>query len=117
MNINLKKKTGESISLTHIEESGSRYIKFNDGTMICYGQVGYIDYAAERHNTITFPRPFINIPAITITPYAVYVPNDPRFCPTYSSAHSYIHDETNTGFISECCYCAKNAWIAIGRWK
>ena len=59
MDINLQKRNGEMISIgSGIAESGKGYIRFNDGTQICYG---YISNAYNK-TTITYPKPFSEIP-------------------------------------------------------
>lgn len=62
MDINFQKKNGEMISIgSGIAESGNGYIRFSDGTQICYGDISNA-YDATH---IPCPKPFSEKPRIT----------------------------------------------------
>ncbi len=70
MDINLQKRNGEMISIgSGIAESGDGYIRFNDGTQICYGTISN----AYHLTTITYPKPFfVNMPCVTFNHSNIY---------------------------------------------
>lgn len=109
-------------------ESGDGYIKYSDGTMICYGEYnitgetvadfwgkGYVGKGC----TITFPQEFINPPIISISS---------RESENGAIANiSVIYQKiTTTNVIFRTLYATNNtsyikyirgSYIAIGKWK
>lgn len=74
MDINFQKKTGEMISIgSGIAESGNGYIRFNDGTQICYGSATKV----FNDDVITCAKPFLK---------------DDDTCVTFSYSTQYIRD-------------------------
>ena len=51
-----------------ISESGNGYIRFNDGTQICYGTINN----AYHLTTITYPKPFLSMPCVTFSHSNIY---------------------------------------------
>ena len=109
--------------IRNIIESGDGYIKYSDGTMICYGEYtgtselfdyfGWCIRTAENIN-ITFKKEFLSAPMVTITPrYNSYI---------FSIA---INQISATGFkftglkpsgARSSTYINMN-YMAIGKWK
>lgn len=109
--------------IRNIIESGDGYIKYSDGTMICYGEYtgtselfdyfGWCIRTAENIN-ITFKKEFLSAPMVTITPrYNSYI---------FSIA---INQISATGFkftglkpsgARSSNYINMN-YMAIGKWK
>lgn len=88
-------------------ESGDNYIRYSDNTQICYGR---LITATTGGNTVTFPKPFLEIPSV---------------CGTFEGGasttnyYSYIIKGSLTstgfqikGFKNEYC-----DYIAIGKWR
>lgn len=105
---------------TIIESGGNsngNYIKYTNGTMICYGS-----NKASSPKTITFPHPFITdnpiITADVITPNVI-ASSAPKIV--------IIGNKTSTSFKAYCVYYMGSAgwdaagenfdWQAIGEWK
>lgn len=123
---NVSAHLAESAS-KHITESGSNtngsYIKFDDGTMICYQKIINIPYIASNtlQVTWTFPASFIDTnisvsagfdaPPIgkRSVSFPIVIVNDS------SSANLKILNDSATTFISTDSASASP--IAIGRWK
>lgn len=69
--------------LQNIAESGDGYIKYSDGTMICYGNyrgttklADYFNWCkrTEENISVTFKKEFISAPTVIVTPlYFSYV--------------------------------------------
>lgn len=69
MDINFQKKNGEMISIgSGIAESGDGYIRFNDGTQICYGTIKN----AYHLTMIAYPKPFLSMPCVTFSHSNIY---------------------------------------------
>ena len=108
-------------NLQNIAESGDGYIKYSDGTMICYGSSSgtsttshfyqYL-YRLAENLIINFPATFSEIPVVTLTPDYT---NGIFACPTNEITVSQIKftpiKATNSGNSYTVHY------IAIGKWK
>lgn len=110
-----------SIGLTAIVASGVGYVRFGDGTQICWGETGPITVKANSTvtTTITYPVAFVSehSPELSLT-IAGNSKND-----NYSKL--VLH--TTSRLTTSCDVYFKNSsfdqmspiaqWIAIGRWK
>lgn len=83
--------------------SGYNYVRFGDGTQICWGQQDI----ADTGTTITFAVAFSSIPAVVNSGTEDI---DDVF---------FVHNITTTNFVADKkgWYSGNNTWIAIGRWK
>ena len=111
--------------ISQIIESGSNsngnYVKYADGTMICYGRI-YDDITINNVYTpgvyymtkrLTFPKTFIDIPTITITPLNL---NNLLSSNIYSISSSAV-DLFVYSFKSLTGIATRINYIAIGKWK
>lgn len=111
----------DSIGLTAIVASGSNYVRFGDGTQICWGETDQIVVSANSTvtATIAYPAAFASgYPAEVSLTIAGNSEND-----SYSSLVLHTTSRTTTN----CVIYFKNAsynsmspiaqWIVIGRWK
>lgn len=110
-----------SIGLTAIVASGVGYVRFGDGTQICWGETGQITVKANSTvtTTITYPVAFVSghSPELSLT-IAGNSKND-----NYSKL--VLH--TTSRLTTSCDIYFKNSssdqmspiaqWLAIGRWK
>lgn len=110
-----------SIGLTAIVASGVGYVRFGDGTQICWGETGQITVKANSTvtTTITYPVAFVSghSPELSLT-IAGNSKND-----NYSKL--VLH--TTIRLTTSCDIYFKNSssdqmspiaqWLAIGRWK
>ena len=110
-----------SIGLTAIVASGAGYVRFGDGTQICWGETAQIDAKANSTvtTTITYPAAFASghTPEVSLT-IAGNSEND---------AYSRLVLHTTSRTTTNCIIYFKNSasvqmspiaqWIAIGRWK
>lgn len=110
-----------SIGLTAIVASGVGYVRFGDGTQICWGETGQITVKANSTvtTTITYPVAFVSghPPELSLT-IAGNSKND-----NYSKL--VLH--TTSRLTTSCDIYFKNSssdqmspiaqWLAIGRWK
>lgn len=110
-----------SIGLTAIVASGVGYVRFGDGTQVCWGETGQITVKANSTvtATITYPVAFVSghSPELSLT-IAGNSKND-----NYSKL--VLH--TTSRLTTSCDIYFKNSsfdqmspiaqWIAIGRWK
>lgn len=110
-----------SIGLTAIVASGAGYVRFGDGTQICWGETGQIAVKANSTvtTTITYPAAFASghSPEVSLT-IAGNSEND-----NYSKL--VLH--TTSRLTTSCDIYFKNTsygqmspiaqWIVIGRWK
>ena len=83
--------------------SGSNYVRFGDGTQMCWGQQDI----ADTGTTITFAVAFSSIPAVVNSGTEDI---DDVF---------FVRNITTTNFVADKkgFYSGNNTWIAIGRWK
>lgn len=114
-------RNAASIGLTAIVASGAGYVRFGDGTQICWGETGQIAVKANSTvtATITYPVAFVSghSPELSLT-IAGNSEND-----NYSKL--VLH--TTSRLTTSCNIYFKNSsfdqmspiaqWIAIGRWK
>lgn len=114
-------RNAASIGLTAIVASGAGYVRFGDGTQICWGETGQIAVKANSTvtATITYPVAFVSghSPELSLT-IAGNSEND-----NYSKL--VLH--TTNRLTTSCDIYFKNSsfdqmspiaqWIAIGRWK
>ena len=114
-------RPAESIGLTAIVASGVGYVRFGDGTQVCWGETGQITVKANSTvtATITYPVAFVSghSPELSLT-IAGNSKND-----NYSKL--VLH--TTSRLTTSCDIYFKNSsfdqmspiaqWIAIGRWK
>lgn len=110
-----------SIGLTAIVASGVGYVRFGDGTQICWGEIAQLDVKANSTvtTTITYPAAFASghTPEVSLT-IAGNSKND---------AYSRLVLHTTSRTATNCIIYFKNSasvqmspiaqWIAIGRWK
>lgn len=69
MDINFQKKNGEMISIgSGIAESGDGYIRFSDGTQICYGYIS----DAYNNTSIPYPKLFSTSPYVMFNYSSIY---------------------------------------------
>lgn len=103
----LKSWIGQVASATSADNgvvaSGYNYVRFGDGTQICWGQQDI----ADTGTTITFAVAFSSIPAVVNSGTEDI---DDVF---------FVHNITTTNFVADKkgWYSGNNTWIAIGRWK
>lgn len=117
----IDRRSDASIGLTAIVASGVGYVRFGDGTQICWGETGQITIKANSTvtTTITYPVAFVSghSPELSLT-IAGNSKND-----NYSKL--VLH--TTSRLTTSCDIYFKNSsfdqmspiaqWIAIGRWK
>lgn len=86
-----------------VTASGSNYVRFGDGTQICWGQQDI----ANSGTTITYAVAFSSIPAVVISGTEDI---DDVF---------FVRNITTTNFVADKrgWFSGNNTWIAIGRWK
>ena len=82
------KKNGENISVGYICESGNGYIRFSDGTQICYGNVSN----AYDGNITEYQKPFL----INTNPYVMMNIYTRWYKTTNSSPYVYLCKSTNS---------------------
>lgn len=86
-----------------VESSGTNYIRYKDGTQICWGE-------DVDSNTITFPMPFIN------NKYSCHVNHTST---STNIAYGFAQRTTTKAFVTASaassynCFC----YVAIGKWK
>ena len=116
-------------TLDKIIESGSndngRWIKYSDGTMICYASVlreinfysSGSSYTGETTSKITFPQQFAETPRVTMN---TQHDGDYYYCIVYG----FLRDKTSITKITFLRTSSPNAaveipfaYIAIGKWK
>ena len=86
-----------------VTASGSNYVRFGDGTQICWGQQGI----TNAGTTITYAVAFSSIPAVVNSGTEDI---DDVF---------FVRNITTTNFVADKrgWFSGNNTWIAIGRWK
>lgn len=109
--------------LSNMIASGVGYIKYNDGTLICYGNstitpsetrnAGGLTYYSGSM-LITLPETFVDTNYIVTT--NVYLANMNRFCNSYAVQTS---ESTLTLYLTNTTQNEGRAvnYIAIGKWK
>lgn len=110
-----------SIGLTAIVASGVGYVRFGDGTQICWGEIAQPDVKANSTvaATITYPVAFVSghAPEVSLT-----IAGNSE-----NNAYSRLVLHTTSRTATNCIIYFKNSasvqmspiaqWIAIGRWK
>lgn len=100
----------EIADLNGVVASGSNYVRFTDGTQICWEIGAYVDgYATETNRRVNFPVAFAITPAVIATSNA-----------NVGNTAIVVGWESTTGFsIGAADGNARGltSWIAIGRWK
>lgn len=93
MDINLQKRNGEMISIgSGIAESGEGYIRFSDGTQICYGYISN----AYNGTIIRYPEAFSAAPYITFSYISRYVTDNNMIYSFHVSSGGITDDENFT---------------------
>lgn len=92
-------------------ESGNGYIKYSDGTLICYGQE---NSSASGYITINFPINFIAAPTV--------VASQSANTETTTIVITKLSAITTSSFRVACVYSGGYLlqfvkWVAIGKWK
>ena len=134
MNVPITLANGNTVELNNITESGSGYIRFSDGTQICYGDA--LIFAKKDCNyfygTITYPKTFSG----RVNLFAIHTD-----CTTDESMDSILNNLTPSTWLWNAYieatissqtrglirYYSKNvgdgktnistSYLAIGRWK
>lgn len=105
--VNYANSAGSAGSATNagngVTASGYNYVRFGDGTQMCWGQQDI----ASAGTTITFAVAFSSIPAVVNSGTEDI---DDVF---------FVRNITTTNFVADKkgWYSGNNTWIAIGRWK
>ena len=92
--------------------SGSNYVRFGDGTQICWGQATPAPNITSTEKYISFPLPFAEAAKVLTCPNA-----------NMGGVPVQVGWETSTGFTIGCGWnnftadFGNTSWIAIGRWK
>lgn len=99
-------------------QSGSndngKWIKFADGTMICYGSGAVL--ASTGSTTVTYPETFSTTPNLQLTAgYVYYADISISYgSPTASSFQACSRRASTGAVVDQIQYFS---WLAIGRWK
>lgn len=117
-------KINENLIIPKSSTTGdNKYIKFGDGTLICYGLCPATDTAHNKTSTtsVSFAETFINQPSINLT---IRAGNDQS---TQYLSCAVKSDDNLTGFTlrtrnsntasSGADYSARVYYQAIGKWK
>ena len=69
MNVPISLANGSSVELSNVTESGSGYVRFSDGTQVCYGITSDVisdnkDDDGYINITLSYPKAFVGIPII-----------------------------------------------------
>lgn len=102
-------------NILSIEESGAGYIKFKDGTMICYGNI----VANSSPATVNFPAEFISTPIANVSiengqQDYVHVLKIRSISKSSISVNQFYAGLTGGSFGLSA---VSAVYIAIGRWK
>ena len=110
-----------ALSDGHIIESGDNangyYVRFADGTQVCWGRTAFAVSGASVTRTLVFPADFAD------TSYAASC--FPEQCPNYPTYAGAHHPQSTTQMIwyfyaTNGVMASMNVtfgWIVIGRWK
>ena len=99
-----------TITTSGTSEDKHSYLKFADGTLICYGECRV---EANGQGTLTFAHPFVKKPRITLKPAM----NNEQTKATYFLATSNPSTTSFTVLSSISGFVGLGDYIAIGRWK
>lgn len=97
-----------------IYEKGSGFIKYTDGTQVCYGFYDNGSYVGDKSGvSISFARPFISTPSLVMTSGKL------DGSKSYRSTNCNFYSLSTTGAIGgwygNTARCL--TWVAYGRWK
>lgn len=102
-----------------IEESGNNYVKYGDGTMICWGttSVGQLSASSEKRITITLPKSYTN------SNYYVFLTKKGEGA-YWSYVQETVSSRTSSKFVIFTWNNANNVanlasmdYFTIGKWK
>ena len=130
MDVNYNTKSDLSIPLSNIVESDKNYIRFSDGTQICFSlrQISYTNGIEDGRSVavpITYAKPFISYPILMVTAVDGY--GDPNAL-LESGLPRKIHvGAVTTSLTNGYCIFTNNSrmsinqvtanYLAIGKWK
>lgn len=118
----MKKKTNELIQLISIAEAGNGYIRFSNGLQICYsiihGETPSETIGNLNGGTVTFARPFISEPSITVSRWMndLYYNNEYKKEIHYSELRCKSFRIVGINEADEA-KVINFSYIAIGKWK
>lgn len=108
-------------NIENANDTGSGYIKYPDGTMVCYGTISgdsalseyWSNFKKTADITINFPQEFYSVPSITLTGLGYgYISTFLTSTPTLTRATCAVikaGNSTNTDYYI--------SYIAVGKWK
>lgn len=105
-------RPAESIGLTAFAASGVNYVRFNEGTQICWDRVAPANFITSTEKYVSFPIPFSGN-AMVLTCSNANMGGTPV----------QVGWENSTGFTIGGGWnnigagSGETSWIAIGRWK
>ena len=130
MDVNYNTQSALSIPLSNIVESGKNYIRFSDGTQICFSYQ-LMTYANEVKVggsviiPITYAKPFISYPILMVTTLDGH--GDPNELLESCYPRNIYVGAVTTSLTKGCCILTNNShmsinqaginYIAIGKWK
>ena len=130
MDVNYNTQSALSIPLSNIVESGKNYIRFSDGTQICFSYQ-LMTYANEVKVggsviiPITYAKPFISYPILMVT--TVDGHGDPNALLESGQPRKIHAGAVTTSLTKGCCILTNNSlmsinqasinYLAIGKWK
>ena len=129
MNVPITLANGNTVDLNNITESGNGYIRFSDGTQICYGfYTPWIekDQTSNRASaSFNYAKPFCNLPVCNVS-RQLGISEDSNLALISENYRidriisNYVHCtydmvHTNSNFFEYGNYNV--SYIAIGRWK
>ena len=130
MDVNYNTQSDLSIPLSNIVESDKNYIRFSDGTQICFSlqQISYTNEIEDGRSVvvpITYPKPFISYPILMVTPLDGY--GDPYELLESGRPRNIYAGSVTTSLTKGCCILTNNSrmpinsatvnYLAIGKWK
>lgn len=114
-------RNAASIGLTAIVASGAGYVRFGDGTQICWGETGQIAVKANSTVTATITYPVAFVPGHSLELSLTIAGN------SENDNYSKLVLHTTSRLTTSCDIYFKNSsfdkmspiaqWIAIGSWK
>ena len=130
MDVNYNTQSALSIPLSNIVESGKNYIRFSDGTQICFyfQQISYTNEIKAGSSVIvpiTYAKPFISYPILMVTASDGHGDLNELL---ESGLPRNIHvGAVTTSLTKGCCILTNNSrmsinqvtanYLAIGKWK
>lgn len=110
-------KNGSAVNLLQDTDiaNGSNFIKFPDGTLVCYGTLQVTDESS--YTTVKYPIRFISAPCVLVTNIFSFN-NSIVWSVSYLKVDSFnAYMNTHSDFRPGNGKTADAKWIAIGRWK